>query len=386
MLKKFIWFLIIIFCGNISLISQINYVDSLLHQAVWRTYKVHLPPSYDGSTSYPLVIALHGGGHDADTMEYISNLSIKADSANFIVVYPNGRKFFVRTWNAGTCCGGAVTNNVDDVGFIVKMINSLKANLNIDTNRIYLTGASNGGMLAYRLACEKSEIFAAVAPVATTMVVTNFCLPGRRVPILHIHSMPDLNVPYYGGYGIGFAGVYMPPVDSVLNVWANNDSCAGTIDTVFNSFGVIGKRWNNCASCSEVLVYTTTDGGHSWPGGNQTANGDPPSTLLNATDLIWNFFSNHTLNCSPSNIEESQSQCNLNSFVKVYPNPTKDFVNIYTSSSKDFEIKIFDILGQQIKSVKNINKINLTNLKNGVYVFVINQHGIQHALKILLTK
>lgn len=97
MLKKFILFLIIIFCGNSSILSQINYVDSLLHQAAWRTYKVRLPPSYDGSTSHPLVIALHGGGHDADTMEYISNLSIKADSANFIVVYPNGRKFFVKT-------------------------------------------------------------------------------------------------------------------------------------------------------------------------------------------------------------------------------------------------------------------------------------------------
>ncbi len=386
MLKKFIWILITLFCGSISNFAQINYIDSLIHQTVWRTYKVHLPPSYDGTTSFPLVIALHGGGHDADTMEYISNLSIKADSSNFIVVYPNGRKFFIRTWNAGTCCGGAVTNNVDDVGFIIKMINSLKTNLNIDTTRIYLTGASNGGMLAYRLACEKSEVFAAVAPVASTMVTTNPCLPFRAVPILHIHSLPDLNVPFTGGYGIGFAGVYMPPVDSVLNVWAINDSCSGIIDTIYNTTGVVGKKWENCVSCSEVLVYTTTDGGHSWPGGNQTANGDPPSNLLNATDLIWNFFKTHSLNCPTSNVEETESQNNVNSFIKIYPNPTNEFINIYSYSSNETEIKIFDLLGQQVKSFRNLNRLNLRDLNNGIYILLINQQNLRYTHKVLLIK
>jgi polyhydroxybutyrate depolymerase len=113
-----------------------------------------------------------------DTIEFITNFSSKADASNFLVVYPNGRKFLTQTWNAGTCCGNSVTFNVDDVGFIVKMIDSLKANYNIDTTRIYLTGASNGGMMAYRLACERADLFAAVAPVATTMFVTSPCIPS----------------------------------------------------------------------------------------------------------------------------------------------------------------------------------------------------------------
>ncbi len=280
--------------------------DSVQHQMDWRNFKIHIPGTYTSASPSPLVIALHGGNHDANIMEYISNLSQKADKENFIVVYPNGKAVLgLRTWNAGTCCGPAVTYNVDDVGFILKMINKLTMSYNIDRNRIYVTGASNGGMLAYRLACEKANTFAAIAPVATTMVTTMPCAPSNPVSVLHIHSLPDRRVPYYGGYGTGLAGVYMPPIDSVLTVWARNDACTGTIDTIFNVGGVVGKKWKNCAGGSEVLLYTTTDGGHSWPGGNQTENGDVPSSQLNATDLMWKFFSTHSLGHTTFQIEDS---------------------------------------------------------------------------------
>lgn len=345
--------------------AQINILDSVYHQLQWRTYKIHIPPSYNGTNSIPLVIALHGGGHDADTMEYISNLSIKSDTSNFIVVYPNGRKFFTRTWNAGTCCGNSVTYNVDDVGFIVKMINSLKANYNIDANRIYLTGASNGGMMAYRLACERADIFAAVAPVASTMVVTEICSPTRAVPLLHIHSLPDTRVPYNGGFGTGFAGVYMPPIDSIIGVWLQNDTCTIAFDTVYNANGVVGKRWSDCSSCSEVMIYTTTDGGHSWPGGNQTSTGDPVSTQLNATDLIWDFFSRHTLNCSTSSVEEIGNTKNI-SPIFIYPNPTQNTLLIKTELSIK-EIVIYDILGQKYFSKTFESQMNISKLPKGVY-------------------
>ncbi len=357
----------------LSLFSQTAVWDSVQHQLQWRNFKVHIPPNYNSSTSIPLVIALHGGNHDADIMEYISNLSQKADASNFMVVYPNGRSFLgLRTWNAGTCCGPAVTYNVDDVGFIVKMINKLKSQYNIDTNRIYVTGASNGGMLAYRLACEHAELFAAVSPVATTMVTTTPCTPSRSVPILHIHSLPDTRVPYAGGYGTGYAGVYMPPIDSVINVWANIDSCLGSWNEIYNQNGVLGKGWTNCSNCSEVFVYTTSDGGHSWPGGKQTANGDPPSTSLNATDLIWNFFSSHSLNCNPSSINEETTSKEI----KIYPNPTSDFLNIILPQpNKNFDIIIYNSTGRicfKEKTYDNINiKIPINKLSKGIYLLII---------------
>lgn len=367
----FIYFIIL---SSFSLKAQTTVWDSVQHQLQWRNFKIHIPPAYSPSSSFPLVIALHGGNHNADTMEYISNLSQKADTANFIVVYPNGRAFLgLRTWNAGTCCGPSVTYNVDDVGFIVKMINKLKNTYSIDTNRIYVTGASNGGMLAYRLACEKAELFAAVSPVATTMVTTTPCTPSKSVPILHIHSLPDTRVPYYGGYGTGYAGVYMPPVDSVLNVWANIDSCMGSWNEIYNQNGVIGKGWTNCSNCSEVFVYTTSDGGHSWPGGNQTANGDQPSTFLDATDLIWSFFSSHSLNCNSSSINEETT---TSKEIKIYPHPSSDFLSIILPHEKViYDIIIYNSMGEicfKEKTYHNTNiKIPINQLARGIYFLTI---------------
>jgi len=310
---------------------------------------------------------------------FITNFSSKADASNFLVVYPNGRKFLTQTWNAGTCCGNSVTFNVDDVGFIVKMIDSLKANYNIDTTRIYLTGASNGGMMAYRLAYERADLFAAVALVATTMVVTSPCIPSRPVPILHIHSMPDTRVPYYGGYGTGYAGVYMPPIDSVIGVWASNDTCTGTLDTIYHVGGAVGKKWMNCSSCSEVLIYTTTDGGHSWPGGNQTANGDPVSTQLNATDLIWNFFSQHSLNCSNTSISKSSLLENI----KIYLNSAENQIIIdIPEYISDFTVEILDLEGRFLLAKKNEKIISTNTLVNKTYILIFTSNRINFIKKL----
>lgn len=367
-MKMIILYMIILVSLYSNSFSQTTVWDSLQHQSQWRNFKVHTPPSYSSSSTYPLVIALHGGNHDANIMEYITNLTQKSDEANFIVVYPNGLSILgLRTWNAGTCCGPAVSYNVDDVGFIIKMIKKLRESYNIDTNRIYVTGASNGGMLAYRLACEKADVFAAIAPVATTMVTNTPCSPARAVPLLHIHSLPDRRVPYNGGFGTGFAGVYMPPIDSVLNVWGNNANCTGTIDTIYNISGVIGKKWTNCNICSDVLLYITMDGGHSWPGGNQTANGDPPSTQLNATNLIWNFFAPHRLNCTTSQVKFLDKNEDDKTLISIYPNPTNSDVRIEMKEFPiHFKVSLYNSIGQKIISLKNQKELNLNNLSQGV--------------------
>lgn len=180
-MRHLILFLIVTICLQ-SATAQTNVVDSVFHQLTWRTFKIHLPASYTNGTPIPLVVALHGGGHNADTMEYISNLSLKADLENFIVVYPNAREFITTNWNAGNCCGASANLNVDDVGFISKMMDDLQNNYAIDSNRVYLTGASNGGMLAYRIACELPQLFAAIVPVATTMLTNAPCTPFSRSP------------------------------------------------------------------------------------------------------------------------------------------------------------------------------------------------------------
>jgi len=156
--------------------------DGFPWDGIDRTYLVHLPTAYDEAGNFPLVIAMHGGFGNAHNLQNQSQLSVTADDENFIVVYPEGVQggvFDIRTWNAGRCCGFASTSDVDDVGFINALIDTLLANYSIDMNRVYATGMSNGGFMSYRLACEISDRIAAIAPVAASMSA-DVCDPIRH--------------------------------------------------------------------------------------------------------------------------------------------------------------------------------------------------------------
>lgn len=258
-----------------------------------RTYVTNLPPTYyrDESQRFPLVLALHGTGGSANQMERSYGLNEKASSAGFIVLYPEGIQgsgaLGIRTWNAGNCCDYAMQNNVDDVGFISALIDRMVTDFRADRKRVYVTGMSNGGMMAYRLACELSDKIAAIVPVSSTMMVDR-CEPVRAVPVLHIHSLLDVKVPYRGGIGIG--GYDFTPVDSALRVLASNGGCGDLPDQVDNGRYIV-TRWSGCDGDLSIESYVTYDGGHSWPGGHQSAAwADLPSAYINANDLLWDFF------------------------------------------------------------------------------------------------
>lgn len=257
-----------------------------------RTYGVNLPGTYYGrdSAAFPVVLALHGTGGSAQQMERMYGLNEKANSSGFIVVYPEGVRssgaLGVRTWNAGRCCDYAMENNVDDVEFISEVIDRLSTELRINKKKVYLTGMSNGGMMAYRLACELSDKLAAIAPVSSTMMVNQPCNPARRVPVLHIHSLLDTKVPYQGG--VGLAGYNFSPVDSVLNLWAQINGCASATSVDNSRF--IHTVWSECENAA-VESYLTYDGGHAWPGGQKAGSwADDPSSFINANDVMWEFF------------------------------------------------------------------------------------------------
>ena len=360
---------LIIFCSGLT--TSFAQYDSIFFASRQRTYLLHLPPSYLAGTPMPLVIAMHGGGGWGVQLQNQSQLSVKADAAGFIVVYPEGVKTPVtgiRTWNAGGCCAYAMNQNIDDVGFISALIDTLKANYSIDTNRIYATGMSNGAFLAYRLACELSNKIAAIAPVAGSMNVSS-CMPIRGVPVIHFHSKLDTNVPYFGGVGSGASGHYNPPIDSVLNVWSGYSSCAVQNNTVYSGLDYKFIRWSSCNCGNEMHLYLTEDGGHSWAGGQQTALGDPVSTAINANDLMWTFFQQHTLNCITTGIESFD---NKNKGYKIFPNP---FSSQTTIQLNDNIIKatltVYNIVGQKVETIDNITGqtiiLDRQNLRNGVY-------------------
>ncbi len=183
-----------------------GYRYSLEHGGRTRPYRVHVPPGYRSDAPAPLLLSLHGGGGSMDYMakdENYGQLS-HAARAGQVLVFPNGisrfRSGLFATWNAGDCCGAARNENVDDVGFIRVALERVMGQLNIDRQRVYATGMSNGAMMAYRLACEMPELIRAIAPVAGTDN-TRSCAPGRPVSVLHIHARNDTHMLHEGGAG-----------------------------------------------------------------------------------------------------------------------------------------------------------------------------------------
>jgi polyhydroxybutyrate depolymerase len=279
--------------GEIYSVSSSISIDGLS-----RTYLLNLPPTYYDSINFPLVIALHGTGGSASQFEHDYKFSELANDKRFVVVYPEGVKstgiLGIRTWNAGSCCNYAMENDIDDVKFIRELIDRLTAEYKIDPKRIYVTGMSNGGMMAYRLAGELSDKIAAIAVVSGTMVTNQAFNTSRPVPILHLHSALDTKVPPLGGIGIG--GYYFPPVDSVLNVWSTENGCDTSSQIIEDNSGYILKEWSNCENNVVIQYYLTRDGGHAWPGGTKSRTmADEPSKVVNANELIWNFLKQYKL-------------------------------------------------------------------------------------------
>ncbi|HEX3006582.1 MAG TPA: PHB depolymerase family esterase [Bacteroidales bacterium] len=278
--------------------SNYRYFESITVDGIQRYYLLNLPPNYYQQDTFPLVIVLHGAGGSALQCEKDYKLTERANAENYVIVYPEGVRndgvFGLRTWNAGSCCDFAAQRNVNDVGFISKLIDKLVADYKIDRKRIYVTGMSNGAMMAYRLACEIPGKIAAIAAVSGTMLTTSPCDPSRAVPVLHIHSERDTKVPPQGGYGIG--GYYYPPVDSVLKVWSAADTCDSKDPAVSDFQNYTLYQWQNGRNNVRIDYYLTKDGGHAWPGGIKSRErADTPSTAINANDLIWAFFSNYKL-------------------------------------------------------------------------------------------
>ena len=263
-----------------------------------RTYLVHVPPMYDGTTTVPLVVVFHGGGGNAVNALRMSEMSARADEQGFISVYPNGtgRTRFL-TWNVHNCCGYALTHHVDDIGFVRAMVAQLKKDYVVDPQRIYATGLSNGGMMSYKVGLELSDIFAAVAPVAGAM---NTDEPHAEYPVSFIifHGTDDRHVRYEGGKPYQQADRIMrvdKPVRYAVDFWVTRDHCPAP-PAMEQSGSIEVERYSGCEAGTSVELYTIHGQGHAWPGGRngiRYGNVDPPTDELRATDVMWEFFKNH---------------------------------------------------------------------------------------------
>lgn len=276
-----------------------DYTFTLQLGGLTRKYRVHVPRSYQPGSPAPLLLAFHGGGGNMDHMASDDNYGLisKSESAGFVAVFPNGYSKLpsgqFATWNAGNCCGDARDRAVDDVGFVRQVIHDVSAQLRIDSKRIYATGMSNGGMMAYRLACEMPDTFAAIAAVAGTDNTTQ-CTPKSPISVLHIHAQNDDRVLYNGGAGRKFGDVSkvtdFTSVPATVSAWVAHNSCSPTPQRSLSTAGAHCDLYAGCQGNTAVQLCVTDSGGHSWPGGHKARASEAPSQAISANDVIWAFF------------------------------------------------------------------------------------------------
>jgi polyhydroxybutyrate depolymerase len=274
-----------------------DYRFSFIHDGLTREYLVHVPTSYRPNRATPMLLALHGGGGDSDFQADDSKYGLiaKSEQAGFIAVFPNGysrfRSGILATWNAGTCCGAAQKNKIDDVGFLKDVILRVERQANVDKRRVFATGMSNGGLMSYRLACELPDMIRAIAPVAGTDN-TIACKPSRPVPVIHFHAVDDDHVLFNGGSGKkALSDTGFTAVPTTIAKWVAIDRADPKARRVLTVPGAHCDLHAAQPGGAPVELCVTDSGGHSWPGGGSQQGRKQPSMAINANDLMWDFFS-----------------------------------------------------------------------------------------------
>jgi polyhydroxybutyrate depolymerase len=269
-----------------------------------RDYRVHIPSGYDGSIPLPLVVVIHGAFDTAKGVEKFSGFSDLADREQFIVLYPEGIGIlgFLQHWNAGHCCGKAADDQIDDVAYLAAAIDDACVRLAVDRRRVYMVGFSNGGMMTYRFAAERTDVLAAAAPIAAsiggrpTADAPPWCIPRPQnpLPILIMHGMDDDDIHFQGGPSMARKGerTYTSVKDSA-QFWIDANGCKGAPAVSRLCHGAVEiQRWDHCLKASATVLCTIDNWGHRWPGLYLTAHlpEDDPLSGFDAAELIWSFF------------------------------------------------------------------------------------------------
>jgi len=382
---KFRYTYILIFI-SVTGFTQTDITGSFLYKDTLRDYIVHLPPAYTPGVDFPLVFNLHGLGSNAVQQQLYSQFDAVADTAGFIIVYPNA---------IGGVWDTVFPNSpIDDVGFISALIDTLDANYSIDTNRVYATGMSMGSYMSYRLACELNDRIAAIGSVAGLMTENFFfyCDPVPAMPVLHIHGTADSTILYQGDIQ------FNAPVDSLIQYWVQKNNCPLSpvvtqlpdIDST-DSCTVTKSYYGPCQDSTEVVLYTINNGGHTWPGTFPWPSFGNTNQDINASVEIWNFFKRHRLNRSTST--RIKNELNLDQInLTIFPNPFSDNINVKTNTLRECNIVVYNLLGEKViemhlnKSEKdNSGDFNLPagHLGKGVYFLRIETHNSSSGFKII---
>lgn len=323
--------LFILICFPVFSFGQQTINDSIIHDNLYRSYTTYIPVLYNATQPTPLVFNFHGLTGTSAIAMWHADFRLIADTANFIIVHPQGllNSSGETHWNVGQ-----IGTSINDIDFISSLLDSLTLEYNIDSDRVYSTGMSNGAYMSYRLACELSDKVAAIAPVAGSYVsyMLNSCNPTHATPVLHIHGVADSSTIYYGKPGV-------ESIASIISYWVNYNQC--DTQSVFTQIAnsnlidisiVEHYNWKNGINGVGVEHFKIIDGGHTWPGSNfSNSNGGITNYDINASLEIWKFFSKYDIN--------------------GLIHPTGIIINEHNLNKQ--LIQVIDILGRDSKEIKN---------------------------------
>ena len=308
--------------------SQQTIYGNITHDNILRSYILYVPDIYSSNNDAPLVFNFHGYTSDAYSQMLYGDFRDIADTAGFLIVHPQGTLDFGGSTHFNVGWGGSF---VDDIGFANKLLETISNEYNIDLNKVYSTGMSNGGYMSYSLACQLSDKIAAIASVTGAMTSYQYlnCNPQNTIPIMQIHGDNDLIVPYNGSS-------FSLSIDNIINYWVTHNNCNSTPainilpDIITNDLSTVNHIiYNDCNNSITNELFLIYNGGHTWPGNpffKSETNYD-----INASVEIWKFFSKYDINglITPISILESNKE---------------DYPSL---------IKIIDYFGREVKENKN---------------------------------
>lgn len=359
MIKRLFFAVVLLTILSAQASAQTSITDSIISGGIYRKYILYVPAVYHSSYATPLVINMHGYTSNAQQQQYYGNFMPVADTANFLVVHPQGTKDSggYPFWNAGIS-----SSLINDVQFISGLIDSLGLSYNIDYTSVYATGLSNGGFMSHYLACVLNNRIAAIASVAGTMFTQQYgtCTPGRAVPAMQIHGTADGTVPYAGNSS-------EEPVDTVVNFWRRNNHCLATaqFSNVPNT-----STTDNCTAehyvytggtnGSTVELYKIIGGDHSWPGASVNIN--TTNMDFSASVEIWRFFRKYHLT-TPTGISEAAA---FAASIVAYPNPVSGQLTVSSKETTIDKIVVTDLSGR-IMGEQASRVIDMSAFSPGIY-------------------
>jgi len=361
--------------------SAQNTIDATMqHDGLTRSYRLYVPAAYNASQPVPLVFNLHGYTSNNLQQEFYGDFRPIADTANFIIVHPNGTldNGGQQFWNAFG------TSNIDDVGFLSALIDAIQAEYSIDPNCIYSTGMSNGGFMSYELACQLSHRIAAVASVTGSMMQSRFnaCNATHPTPVMQIHGTADPTVPYTAN------AQGMMHIDTLVKRWAqfNNCNLTPTVTPVPNTNLTDGctaehKVYGNGAMGSTAELFKVNGGAHTWPGAPITIG--VTNQDFSASVEIWKFFRRYKLNNLLTGVEDDMQAVPAFS---VFPNPSEGAITLNFENSEFRTVTVITAMGQVVETLSsNFISVHLQLSEPGLYLIVSEERdGSRMAQRVVI--